>query len=186
MAELLRCRTCGYVVMAGKPGEVCPACGVPWKMMEPWKDPVSAGRRAFLSLDLHPIVDHFSISFVASGLVLSLFVLAFPDLFRQGATELLRALAGVLPLTVIASFITGLFDGKTRFRKTTTPLLTRKKVLGILFFAASLAAALLTFLVGPYVTWVRIADAVLMAAGVACGYRLGRIGGGLLQAVFPG
>jgi uncharacterized membrane protein len=186
MAELMRCRTCGYVLEVVRPGEVCPACGVPWKMMEPWKDPVSKRRRMFLRLDLHPIIDHFSISFAASALVLSLFVLIFPDLFRQEATSLLRGLIGVLPLAVIAAFATGLFDGKTRFRRTTTPLLTRKKVLGMLFFACAAAATAITFLAGPYEAWVRIADVLLMAGCVLCGVGLGRIGGGLIQAVFPG
>ena len=82
--------------------------------MEPWKDPVARGRRALLRLDLHPIVDHFSISFAASAFVLSLFVLVLPDLFRQTVTGLLRGLVGVLPLAVLASFVTGLFDGKAQ------------------------------------------------------------------------
>jgi hypothetical protein len=186
MAELLRCRTCGYVVEAGKAAEVCPACGVPWKMMEPWKDPVARGRRAFLKLDLHPIILHFTISFAASAFVMALFVLVFPGLFRQGATAFLRGLVGVLPLAVIAAFVSGLFDGKVRFRRTTTPLLTRKKLLGAAFFLLSLAAALLTFLVGPYVVWVRVVDLLLLGAGLGCALLLGRIGGGLLEAAFPG
>jgi uncharacterized membrane protein len=186
MAELMRCRTCGYVLEVVRPGEVCPACGVPWKLMEPWKDPVSKKRRSLLLLDAHPIIDHFSISFVASALVLTLFVLLFPALFRQEATALLQALIGVLPLAVIASFVTGLFDGKLRFRRTTTPLLTRKKVLGVLFFVISVAAAAITFLANPYETWVRIADLLLMGGGVICGVGLGRIGGRLLLAIFPG
>jgi rubredoxin len=186
MAELYRCKTCGYVFETVKPGQVCPACGVPWKMMEPWKDPVSKSRRNLLRLDLHPIIDHFSISFAASALVLALFVLIFPDLFRQGATALLRGLIGVLPLAVIASFVTGLVDGKARFRRTTTPLLTRKKILGALFFVFAAAAAVLTFLAGPYETWVRVADVLLMLGGVLCGVGLGRIGGGLITAIFPG
>jgi hypothetical protein len=41
-------------------------------MMDPWKDPVSEQRRMFLWLDVHPIVDHFSVSFAASAFVLSL------------------------------------------------------------------------------------------------------------------
>jgi hypothetical protein len=186
VAELLRCRTCGYVTEASRRGEACPACGVPWKMMEPWKDPVTEGRRVLLRLDLHPIIDHFSISFAASALVLSLFVLVLPDLFRQTVTGLLRGLVGVLPLAVIASFVTGVFDGKLRFRRTTTPLLRRKKLLGALFFACAAAAAALTFLGGAYETWVRIADAVLLGGAVLCAVGLGRIGGGLLGAIFPG
>jgi uncharacterized membrane protein len=155
-------------------------------MMESWKDPVSERRRLLLSFDIHPIVVHFSVSFVASAFVLALFVLIFPLLFRETVTGILRGVVGVLPLAVIASFLTGLFDGKIRFRRTTTPLLKRKQLLGVAFFVSTAAAALLTFLVGPYESWVRIADAVLLAGGVACAAGLGRIGSGLLPALFPG
>ncbi|MGA2977370.1 MAG: rubredoxin-like domain-containing protein [Spirochaetia bacterium] len=186
MAELLRCKSCGYIVEASRVGEVCPACGVPRKNMEAWKDPVAVKRRLFLSLDIHPILLHFAISFAASAFVLSLFVLILPQLFRQTVTGLLRGFVGVLPVAVLASFITGLFDGKTRFRRTTTLLLTRKKILGAIFFLLACAAAVLTYAVGPYVTWVRIADAVLLAGCVVCSAALGRIGKGLLEAIFPG
>ena len=186
MAELMRCKSCGYVTEAARLGEVCPACGVPRKMMESWKDPVSEKRRMFLGLDIHPIVDHFSVSFAASAFVLALFVLIFPSLFRQTATGVLRGFIGILPLAVIASFVTGLFDAKVRFRRTTTPLLTRKKVLGLIFFLSTAAAAVITFVAGPYETWVRILDAVLLANAVLCAAGLGRIGKGLLEAIFPG
>ena len=186
MAELLRCKSCGYVAEVGKVGDVCPACGVPRKMMEPWKDPVSEKRRLLLSFDIHPIVVHFSISFVASAFVLALFVLVFPGLFRETVTGILRALEGVLPLAVIASFLTGLFDGTIRFRRTTTPLLKNKQLFGLAFFVTTAAAAILTFVVGPYETWVRIVDAVLLAGGVGCAVGLGRIGSRLLPALFPG
>jgi O-antigen/teichoic acid export membrane protein len=147
---------------------------------------VAPRRRALLRLDAHPIIDHFSVSFAASALVLALFTLLFPGLFRQPVTDLLRAFIGVLPLAVAASFVSGLFDGKVRFRRTATPLLRRKKVIGGLFFACAAAAAALTFLNGPLETWVSGADVALLAAAVVCAVSLGRIGGGLLQAIFPG
>jgi len=186
MAELMRCKSCGYVTEFGSLGEVCPACGVPRKMMEPWKDPVSEKRRLLLSFDIHPIVVHFSISFVASAFVLALFALAFPGLFRETVTGILRALEGVLPLAVIASFLTGLFDGTIRFRRTTTPLLKRKQLFGLAFFVTTAAAAILTFVAGPYGTRVRFADAALLAGGVVSAVGLGRIGSRLLPAMFPG
>jgi uncharacterized membrane protein len=186
MAELMRCKSCGYVAEAGAVGDVCPACGVPRKMMEPWKDPVSEKRRLLLSFDIHPIVVHFSVSFVASAFVLSLFVLVFPGLFRETVAGILRALEGVLPLAVIASFVTGLFDGTIRFRRTTTPLLKRKQLFGLVFFVTTAAAAVFSFAVGPYETWVRVADALLLAGGVASAAGLGRIGSRLLPALFPG
>ena len=186
MAELLRCKSCGYVAEAGKVGEACPACGVPRKLMEPWKDPVSAPRRRVLWLDLHPIVDHFTISFTASAFVLSLVILVLPGFYEQTVTDIIRGFLGVLPFAVIASFLTGLLDARVRFRRTTTPMLNRKKVLGLALFLAGAGAGALAFAVGPFVPWVRAVDAVLLAAAVTVAVRLGRLGQGLLQAIFPG
>jgi len=125
LTELMRCRSCGYVTEARRVGGVCPACGVPRKMMEPWKDSVSEQRRLFLWLDVHP--------------------------------------AGA--------------------RRRFSP---RKKLYGLAFFLFSLSAAAIVFVVGPYAPWARVVDAIVLAAGVVCAVRLGRIGQGLLQAIFPG
>jgi hypothetical protein len=186
MPELLRCRSCGYVAEAGKVGDVCPACGVPRKLMDPWKDPVSDRRRLFLWLDVHPIVDHFSVSFTASAFVLSLVVLILPGFYPETLTDIFRGFVGVLPLAVIASFVTGLFDARLRFRRTTTPVLSSKKLYGSVLFLCSAGAAAITFLVGPYVPWARVADAIILSIGVVVAVRLGRLGQGLLQAIFPG
>ncbi len=186
MAELLRCKSCGYVAEAGTVGDVCPACGVPRKMMEPWTDPVSQKRRDLLGFDLHPIIDHFSVCYATSALAVALFVLVFPEIFRLTATGVMRAFIGVLPLAVIASFVSGLFDGKVRFRRTTAPLLRRKKIVGTLFFVFAAAAAVVIFAAGPFETWVRVLVVLLEAGGVACAFVLGRIGKGLLHALFPG
>ena len=186
MAELMRCRSCGYVIEAERVGEVCPACGVPRKMMDHWKDPVSEQRRLFLRLDVHPIVDHFSVSFSASAFVLSLVALILPDFSPDILTDIFRGFLGVLPLAVIASFVTGIFDARVRFRRSSTPILSQKKLYGLAFFLFSFAAAAIAFVVGPYVPWARFVDAIVLSAGVVCAVRLGRIGQGLLQAIFPG
>ena len=186
MAELLRCKSCGYVIEAGRVGEVCPACGVPRRMMEAWKDPVSDRRRLYLWLDVHPIVDHFTVAFSASAFVLSLVVLVLPDVFPQTVTDIMRGFLGVLPFAVIGSFFTGIFDARVRFRKSTTPMLNSKKLYGLALFLLRTAAAAIVFTVGPYAPWARSVDALLLAAGVVCAVRLGRIGQGLLQAIFPG
>jgi uncharacterized membrane protein len=155
-------------------------------MMESWKDPVAEGRRFVLSFELHPIIDHFAVSFVAAAFVLSLFVLLFPQLYRQTATGLLRGFVGVLPFAVLAAFISGLIDGKARFRRTSTRALSRKKIIGATFFVVSAGAAALLFLAGPFETWVREACAALLAAGVVCASLLGRLGSALAKAVLPG
>ncbi len=65
-------------------------------------------------------------------------------------------------------------------------MLNRKKVLGLVLFLTGCGAGALAFFVGPYVPWVRAVDAVLLAAAVTVAVRLGRLGQGLLQAIFPG
>jgi uncharacterized membrane protein/rubredoxin len=186
MARLMRCKSCGYVIEEGRLGDVCPACGVPAKLFDPWEDPVSPKRRTVLALDVHPIIVHFPVSFAVSALVAVLFALVFPQVFRQTVVAILRGLILALPVVAAAAIATGLIDGKVRFRKIGTPLLRRKIVLGSLFLASSAAALLLTFLVGPHVTWVRIVDAVLLANCVACSAGLGKIGTGLLCAAMRG
>ncbi len=186
MAELLRCKSCGYIVESDRVGDVCPACGVPRKMMEPWKDPMSARRRFLLGLDMHPIIDHFSISFATCATVVALLVLLFPGVLFQSATDVMRVFVGVLPLAVIASYLSGLYDGKLRFRKTSTPVLRTKKVLGLFFFAFAVVAAVFAFAFDVSATWVRAAVFALEVLGLGCAFVLGRRGKDLLGAFFPG
>jgi hypothetical protein len=96
-----------------------------------------------------------------------------------------RFLAALLPLSVAAAFAAGVLDGKTRFRKATTPLLVRKMIVGALFFAFSLAGAALALFtpldstsLGPF--------AALAILALASGTLLGVWGSTLMDAVFPG
>ena len=52
MKELVRCRPCGYVMEKDKLGDVCPACGLPHKVFEPYREKVSLNRLFVLNLDL--------------------------------------------------------------------------------------------------------------------------------------
>jgi hypothetical protein len=113
-------------------------------------------------------------------------VLVLPGVFRQTVTDIIHGFLGVLPLGVIASFVTGIFDARVRFRTSSTPMLTSKKLYGLALFLLSTGAAAIAFTVGPYEPWARPVNAVILAAGVVCAVRLGRIGQGLLQAIFPG
>ena len=63
--ELVRCRPCGYVMKASDLGDVCPACGLPRNVFEPYREKVSPNRLFLLSLDIHPIAIHMSQTFVA-------------------------------------------------------------------------------------------------------------------------
>ena len=46
------------LAVASKVGEICPACGVPAKMFEPYDDKVSEARRRMIDLHIHPVIVH--------------------------------------------------------------------------------------------------------------------------------
>jgi uncharacterized membrane protein len=183
---LLRCKSCGYLIEEGALKDVCPACGVPRKMLEPFSDTVSARRRQILSLDIHPVIVHWAVSFAVSALVLALVALTLPGLFVSTVRGGLRVLGGTLPLITVAAFIAGRIDGKIRFRKAKSRVLRLKTVTGIIFFTLAAAASAIILLVGPHVPWARVVDAVLLLGCTLCAFILGRAGARLLCAMFPG
>jgi hypothetical protein len=186
MDTTMRCRSCGYVTAEGKLEAVCPACGMPRKMFEPWTDPVGGKRRALLEMNLHPMVIHFPVAFTASTFALSLFSLFFPRFLGNLATNLLVVMTAVLPLTVLAGWAAGMFDGRIRFRRVTTPLLVRKMAMGGSVFLETLAAAVLMFAFGLDPVWVRIVIAVLLGISLGAVAVLAKIGASLLCAKSPG
>ena len=52
--ELVRCRPCGYVMKKSELDKigVCPACGLPHNVFEPYREKVSPKRLFILSLDI--------------------------------------------------------------------------------------------------------------------------------------
>jgi rubredoxin len=186
MNTMMRCRSCGYVITEGKLKDVCPACGVPRKMFEPWTDSVSGKRQALLEMGLHPMVIHFTAAFTASTFALSLFSLVFPRFLAGLATNMLVVMTAVLPLTVLAGWAAGVFDGRVRFRRATTPLLVRKMAMGGSVFLETLAAAVLMFSFGLDPMWVRIVIAILLGLSLGAVAVLAKIGVSLLGAKSPG
>lgn len=183
MAEYLRCRVCGYVGEARRVSGACPACGAARKAMEAWKDPAGPGRRAILSLSIHPIVDHFAVSFAASAFVLSLVTLLIPGMTTVG--DLLRAFTGILPIAVLAAFATGLIDARARLRRSKGTVLRRKKIIGLALFVLSTSAAVLLYAVDQGLPWVLGVVTLLLGLCSLCCVLLGRIGTSLLSVVMP-
>jgi hypothetical protein len=101
-----------------------------------------------------------------------------------GAT--VRTLGTLLPLTVALSFVSGIIDGKIRFRKVKTPLLMKKMALGSMYFlfALGVAASALTSPVSQAPHFAVVALFALPA--FACSAVLGILGTSLLNARFPG
>jgi hypothetical protein len=186
MAALVRCRSCGFITGQSRVKDVCPACGVPARNMLEYTDPLSVKRRRILTLDIHPVIDHFSEAFSFSVLVLSV-----AGLFVRGSLDTylfdtLITMSFFTPLAVLLSFLTGLMDGKIRFRRVTTPILTRKMILGTLFFIFCSFMLVLALQPGfPDGCLLKI-YVVLSIGAFLCGFFLGLLGRGLLLAELPG
>ena len=83
MKELVRCKSCGFVMEKGKLHGKCPACGVPDKMFEPYSEKIAPFRKFMLSLDMHPVLVHFPQAFTATVLLLSLFAMVSQGPVRE-------------------------------------------------------------------------------------------------------
>jgi uncharacterized membrane protein len=186
MPEFVRCKACGYVTTRGRLKDVCPACGVPAKMFEPYTHTVSLKRRRILDLHTHPVLVHFPQAFALTLCGLSFLVFFMSGKAQEAIFSTLRVLSLLLPLTVIFAIITGVLDGKIRFRKVTTPLLKKKIVLSVIFFLAALAMAALAACGDIQVFSLHLSHFLLGIVVTLCGTLLGLIGGTLLDSKFPG
>jgi ribosomal protein L37E len=186
MANLIRCKACGYVTKEGKIKDVCPACGVPAKMFEPYADPVSEKRRQLLGLHIHPIMVHFPQAFAITLFLLMVFSYFASIKIKWILFDAIIVISFLLPCSVILAFLTGLFDGKIRFRKLTTPFLKRKIIIGLFFLIISISLAYLAFSEGLSASPLHEYFILLTIIAVACGTGLGLLGVKMLEAKFPG
>ncbi len=179
------CKMCKYVTREDTLGDVCPACGLPRKNFEPYKDNRSAKRRFIMGLNLHPIAVHFpqayaviSLPLIPAGVYLNL-----P--FSGDLLSAAKVLGMVLPFTVIAAIMAGLIDGKARFRRLTPPLLIIKMMAGSFLLIFSILMAFIIYAYGfapPGFYYI-----ILLNLGcIACQVVLGEVGKTLMSAHLPG
>ena len=186
MAKLIRCKACGYVTKEGKIKDICPACGVPATMFEPYTDPVSEKRRIILGLHIHPIMVHFPQAFAITLFLLAASSYFAPGTIKEALFNSIQVISFLLPYFVVLSFLTGLFDGKIRFRKVTTPFLKKKIIIGLIFFITSIALVVVAFTQQLSAISVMALFTFLTIMAVGCAVSLGLIGGRLVDAKFPG
>jgi len=184
--NLIRCKSCGYVTEEGKVEDFCPACGVPAKMFEPYIDPVSEQRRNYLRLDIHPILVHFPQAFAFSLFLIAALSFAVTGPVKDAFISSIKVVTAFLPLVIILAFVSGLMDGKTRFRRVTTPFLKLKMMFGSSLFLISLGMAATVFKLDLSAPQSMVAFLVLSVCAVACSLPLGIIGSRLIEAKFPG
>lgn len=186
MANLIRCKACGYITKEGNIKDVCPACGVPAKMFEPYTDPLSEKRRRIIDLHSHPIIVHFPQAFALTLFMLAVLFFIAPSPIKDALCYTMKVISFFMPFFVVLSFLTGLLDGKTRFRKVTTPFLKKKIIIGLIFFITSIALAALAFTEQFPATPTLEYFTLLTIIASGCTVLLGFIGGRLAEAKFPG
>jgi len=181
MKELVRCRPCGFVMEADKLGDVCPACGLPRKVFEPYRERVSLNRLKILNLDLHPIVIHLSQAMVIAIPLLAILINTFDTFYPELLKSVLIFSVFVFPFTLILAIITGIIDGLTRFKTLKTPLLRVK----IIFSIIILALSVVLFFVAPREGY-HIMTIIISILCLAAGVQLGLWGKKLITVILPG
>jgi hypothetical protein len=181
MKELVRCRPCGFVMEAGKLGDVCPACGMPRKVFEPYRERVSRNRLTVLNYDLHPIAIHLS-----QALVIAIpFLVIITNLFKQFQPEILTSVlvfsVFIFPFTLVLAIITGIIDGLTRFKTLATPILRVKIIFSLIILSLSVAM----FFIAPHAN-LYILTIVLSILSLGAGFQLGLWGKKLINVILPG
>jgi hypothetical protein len=180
--ELVRCRPCGYVMKASDLGEgVCPACGLPHTVFEPYRERVSANRLFILGLDIHPIAIHLSQTFVALTPMLIIFHFIFPNFQETIVHSVVTFSVWALPVSLIASTVSGILDGITRFKTLRTPLLKSKIIFSIFILITSITE-LIIFEPENY-NWIIV---VLSLISLGFAVKLGLLGKHLLDVILPG
>jgi hypothetical protein len=181
MKELVRCKPCGYVMEAGKLKDVCPACGMPAKAFEPYRERVALNRLFVLSLDLHPIAIHLSQTFVFLIPGLIIFTKLFPNIQNELFTHVIQFSVYAFPLTLISAILTGILDGLFRFKTLTPPLLKLK----IIFSSIIIVLASAMFFVAKDGNYGLVT--LLFSLGcLICAVRLGLLGKHLIDVILPG
>jgi uncharacterized paraquat-inducible protein A len=181
MKELVRCRPCGYVMEADKLGDVCPACGLPRKVFEPYRERVSRNRLILLNFDLHPIVIHLSQALVIAIPLLTIIKNLFSSFQPEILKNVLLFSVFVFPITLILAIITGIIDGLTRFKTLSTPLLRVKIIFSLIILSLSVAL----FFVAPSEDY-HILTIVLSLLCLGSGIQLGLWGKKLINVILPG
>jgi hypothetical protein len=181
MKELVRCRPCGYVMEADKLGDVCPACGLPRKVFEPYRERVSLNRLRLLNLDLHPIVIHLSQALVIAIPILVIFTHFFTSVYPVVLRHVLIFSVTLFPFTLVLAIMTGVIDGLTRFKTLKTPLLRVKIIFS--FIILTLSVLLYFFSQNESNHLITLALSLLC---LGAGIQLGLWGKKLINVILPG
>jgi len=187
MKEMVRCKACGYIMDKDALGDVCPACGVKKEMFEPWEDKVGTLRRLILDLDLHPVIVHAPQALTFLVLILGVaYPLFTAELQKVYLWPAVVVMTWLLPISIVATILSGFFDAMVRYRKVATPALLQKQILGYLLLTASIVMTVV-IVNGTFenlTVWLSfvVANLVAMATSAILGIR----GAKLIHGAMPG
>lgn len=185
MKKLIKCKVCGFIMEEKDLKDVCPACGVPKTAFIDYKYTISEKRQEKLNLHIHPITVHFPEAiavFTVGFLVLSLI---FSGNLGNNFFITVKILSIFFPITILIAILSGIYDGKIRFKKLSPPYLKIKIYLGsILFVSSILTALLLQFSFSSLGG--KLLVLVLTFANLVINIVLGKMGGKLIDSKMPG
>jgi len=184
MAAMVRCKACGYIMREDRVGTVCPACGLKAKVFEPHSLRISDRRKMLLDLDAHPILVHFPQTFASILPPLVVFHVLFPKLYGPELAHLIIFTSLALPLTCLGAIASGLFDGRLKVKKLTTPALKQKIAVGLVMLALATANGLIVLLWGFADTHSYVL--ILSIGCLICAVLLGMMGKKLIPVLLLG
>ncbi len=184
MVKLKRCRVCGFIIEEGKIRKVCPACGAPNTAFEDYSSEISEGRRKKLNRHMHPVLVHFPEAFTILLVVSLLITILTTGQIASNFFTIATILTIFLPFTVLGAMLFGMYDGKLRFKRITTPALKKKITLSVIYLGLSTILLILTLNYSGEVN--ELVILLILAVGcMLCSGLLGLIGGTLLEAKLP-
>lgn len=166
---------------ADKLGDVCPACGLPRKVFEPYRERVSLNRLKLLNLDLHPIAIHLSQSLVIAIPVLVILTHFAPSLYPDVLKNVLVFSLTLFPFTLVLAIMTGIVDGLTRFKTLRTPLLRVKIIFSLIILMLSVTMFFVSKNENNYILTI-----LLSLLSLGAGIQLGLWGKKLINVILPG
>jgi len=184
MKTYVRCKACGFIMDENHVEDLCPACGLPKTVFEPYTKKISPRRTFIIDQHLHPISVHFPQVFIAVILFMLSFSFWVEDPLRGEFLIAAKLSISAFPFSVLLGFITGLIDGKIRFKKLKTPLLVRKAIVGTVLQVLSIAVLVL-YLANGFTTNSMLIIIVLSILSTICGIYLGRAGSTMFNSMMP-
>ncbi len=186
MNKLYKCKVCGFIYKRKTLPDLCPACGFKGKIFEEYEPTVSAKRRKALELHAHPALVHFPIAVITYIFFINLFILAKVIAWHSVFVASLKAMVWLLPFVTLIGMLSGLYDGKLRFKKINTPLLKKKLLFSILLIVVSTSLFVLQYVLeldqSSFSLLILVHSFVLLVLVTS----LGLIGGTLLDSKVRG